>query len=319
MKKIFCTILIFLLFYSCKTEDKLAVDVSKISVAVDIKRFEQIFYNATVADLPKIKNEFRAIFPHDTDSVWLNKMKNKEERALFNAVIKAFPDLKNEKLQLVNLFKHIKYYYPNFATPEIITVISNVPLEQKVILDNKILYISLDVFLGKDHEFYEYYPDYIKQNLSKEQLIIEVAKVFAKEIQLNSTNRTFVSKMIQKGKMLYVIDAFLPTINDAKKISYTNKQLNWNSQNEEMIWRYFIEKKLLFSTDTKLDARFLDDAPFSKFYLDMDSKTPGRVGEWLGWQIVKSFMDYNKISLTEMLQIDNERLFKRSKYNPSSN
>jgi uncharacterized protein YjaZ len=72
----------------------------------------------------------------------------------------------------------------------------------------------------------------------------------------------------------------------------------------------------LYSTDIKLDRRFLDDAPFSKFYLDIDNDSPGRVGQFVGYFIVKSFMKKNKVSLQEMIKMDNDDLFKKSKYKP---
>ncbi len=85
-----------------------------------------------------------------------------------------------------------------------------------------------------------------------------------------------------------------------------------------MIWSYFVDKELLYSTDNSLNTRFIDLAPFSKFYLDIDNKSPGSVGSWLGWQIVRSFMKYNKdVSLTELMKMDNETIFKKSKYKPN--
>lgn len=316
MKKNYLLLFVLVLFFSCTKENKLNVDVSGIDANIDIRRFEQVFYTASKEDLPKIKNEFREVFPHDIDSIWIAKMQDKDELELYDAVQKVFPDFNFEKDQLEELIKHIKYYYPKFTAPVIITVISNIPLEQKVILDNNTLYISLDVFLGSDNPFYGDYPGYIKQNLTKEHLIVAVAKTFAEQTQFSVVNRTFVTRMIQRGKLLYTINAFLPNINEHEKMGYTEQQLNWNVLNEEMIWRYFIENELLYSTEPKLDRRFLNEAPFSKFYLDIDTQSPGRIGEWLGLQIVKSYMNNNDLSLQELLKMDNEIIFKKSKYKP---
>ena len=84
--------------------------------------------------------------------------------------------------------------------------------------------------------------------------------------------------------------------------------MDWVKTNEEGVWKYFIEKKILFSTDTNLNKRFLNNAPFSKFYLQDDNQSPGRVGVWLGWQIVRSFMQNNDVSLPELLRIDSDDL-----------
>ena len=104
--------------------------------------------------------------------------------------------------------------------------------------------------------------------------------------------------------------------NDAEKIGYLSEQITWCQENESYIWRYFIEKELLYSTDSKLPNRFTNMAPFSKFYLEIDNESPGRVGQWIGWQIVRSFMQNNKVSMQEMIKMDAKELFEKSKYKP---
>ena len=76
----------------------------------------------------------------------------------------------------------------------------------------------------------------------------------------------------------------------------------WAATNESQVWKYFIENKLLFSTDTKLNKRFLDVAPFSKFYRSEDNLSPGRIGAWIGWQIVRSYMKHNDVSLQKLVK-----------------
>jgi hypothetical protein len=54
------------------------------------------------------------------------------------------------------------------------------------------------------------------------------------------------------------------------------------------MWRYFIEKKC-FTVMIKVDS-FYKSGSFSKFYLEIDNESPGQVGGWIGWQIVRSYM-----------------------------
>ena len=82
------------------------------------------------------------------------------------------------------------------------------------------------------------------------------------------------------------------------------------------MWQYFIENELLYKTQSSLFLRFIEPAPFSKFYLEIDNESPARIGVWLGWQIVKSFMQNNDVSLQKLLTIDSEDLFKKSSYKP---
>ena len=73
---------------------------------------------------------------------------------------------------------------------------------------------------------------------------------------------------------------------------------------------------MLYSSDSKLPNRFTNVAPFSKFYLEIDNDSPGRVGQWIGWQIVRSFMQNNDVSMQDMLKMDDKEIFEKSKYKP---
>ena len=122
--------------------------------------------------------------------------------------------------------------------------------------------------------------------------------------------------MLYEGKLLYLKDLTLPTYKDEDKIGYTKEQLDWAATNEADIWKFFIEGNILYSTDNKLASRFINPAPFSKFYLEIDNESPGRIGSYLGWQIVRSFMKNNNIPLEDMLQMDAAKIFNMSKYKP---
>ncbi len=309
-----------LFFFSCKQKNPLQVDTSKINAKANVIRFDKIFYQAKPEDLPKIKSDFKNLFPKQvTDSLWLAKMKDTLERELFIAVQKEFGDFSKEKNDLTELFKHVKYYYPKFKDPKIITILTNITYDDRVVYNKDTLYISLDVFLGKDHPFYKKYldyPKYIVNTFTKEQLLVNSAKEIAQKVQIPQNNRTFLDKMIQRGKVYYTTQAFLPEMPENEIIHYLPEQQKWTSDNEKMIWTYFLDKNLLYDTNPKLDRRFLEEAPFTKFYLDIDNETPGRIGEWVGLQIVKSYMQKNDVSLPEMLQTPNTELFKKSKYKP---
>ena len=122
--------------------------------------------------------------------------------------------------------------------------------------------------------------------------------------------------MVYSGKVLYFKDIMLPKISDERKIGYTVDELEWAKLNEESMWQYFIERELLFSTDSKLPGRFINPAPFTKFNLELDSESPGRLGQYLGWQIVRSYADNNDASLQDILSLDAEILFNNSKFKP---
>ena len=125
-----------------------------------------------------------------------------------------------------------------------------------------------------------------------------------------------LSQMVYYGKELYLKDLLIPNYTDAEKIGFKPEQIAWCAENESYMWQYFIQGQMLYSSDSKLPNRFINPAPFSKFYLEIDNESPGRVGQWMGWQIVRSFMENNDISVSDMLKLDAKSLFERSKYKP---
>lgn len=305
-------------FYSCNTSNSInIIDVSNTAINFDVKRFDVDFYTSKKENLEELKETYPYFFPKEiSDSLSISKMKNKEELELFNETQLIYKDINPLKSQLTSLFKHVKYYNPKFEAPNVVTMLTNIDYDSRVIYADSLLIISLDVYLGKNHRFYNDYPTYIKANNTKNHIIVDIANEIIKRQVLPSRERSFIAKMIDEGKKMYLLDFYLPNVSDIEKIGYQKDKFMWIKENEEQIWAYFIEKKLLFSTDTKLNKRFLELAPFSKFYMGQDNLSPGRAGVWLGWQIVRSYMQQNDVSLQELLEINELDLYKKSKYKP---
>ena len=313
----FVGLIVLCCLFSCSNKKKNEIDISKINVNFSVKRYDVDFYNATKETLPKVKNKYPYLFPIEfTDSLALARINDEDEQELFVETQKIYKDFSSKETQLKSLFKHVKYYNPKFKSPDIITMLSNIDYKSRVIYADSLMLISLDVYLGKNHLFYTDYPKYIKENNTKQHVVVDVANAIIEKQIYPSNKRRFIDKMIYEGKKMYLLDLYLPNVSNQEKIGYSKDKLDWAAYNEEQTWMYFIDRKLLFSTDTKLNQRFLDDAPFSKFYMEQDNLSPGKIGVWLGWQIVKSYMEHNDVSLQELLKLDEDIIFQKSKYKP---
>jgi uncharacterized protein YjaZ len=185
----------------------------------------------------------------------------------------------------------------------------------KAIYADSLVIVSLELYLGKEHKFYQF-PNYLKQNFEERQIMPDVVSSFAFRKIPVSPDRTLLAQMIFEGKQLYAKDLLLPEYTDAEKMGYTPEQIKWCEENESYMWRYFIENEVLYSDDPKLNTRFIAPAPFSKFFLEIDNDSPGRVGAWIGWQMVRSYMKNNKATLPELLKTNAKEIFEKSKYKP---
>ena len=316
MARILGFLLIVLLLISCNIESKRLVDVSDIEVNVTVDRFEEKLYTTSEKELPKLKEEYAFMFANVPDSTSLRKIKSEEELFLFNESKIVFGNFEDQQEELIDLFKHIKYYNPKFQEPKVITHISNVDFEYPIIYADSLLFIALDMYLGKESEVYSSFPMYIAQNYKKERVVVDVANDIIQRSFPKLRSRRFIDKIINQGKELYFLERFLPTVSDSIKIGYSSAKMNWAEANEIDIWKYFIENELLYSSDSELDDRFISLAPFSKFYQASDGDSPGRIGVWIGWQIVRSYMKNNDVTLQQLITVSAEDIYKNSKYKP---
>ena len=312
-------ILIFFIFFvSCKSENSIEDDIISIPIDFTFERFDLKFYNQTSEVIPELKKEYPFLFPKQfSDSVWIKRQNDSLQLLLQEAVIKVYSDITPLERKVSHLFKHIKYYFPLTKTPQVITLTNNVDYQIKTVYSDSLLIISLDTFLGSDNLLYQGIPNYIRKELDEKYIVSQIAEKFSAYSIPPTENRTFLSQMIYEGKKLFLQDLLIPHEEDTIRIAYTEDELNWVKNNEVHIWKFFIEKQLLYDTDTAWVERFLEPAPFSKFYLQLDNKSPGRIGRWIGWQILRSYKKQNPdIPLQKLLKMPAQQLFNQSKYKP---
>ena len=315
--RIYLALLTTILFFGCAKDTGIEKDINAVPITVEILRFDKVFGTAHLNDLPDLKRSYPIFFPkqfHDT--IWEMKMNDSLTQQLYVEVMKKYWSERKLKVDLEGLFKHIKYYFSNFKTPNVVTANSDVDYRNKIFISDDMLVISLDNYLGSDHFFYEGIPSYVVENMKESQIISDVAAIYSQMYAPKIQSRTFLAQMIYYGRILYLKDLWLPTASDEVKIGYSQEKLKWIQENETEVWRNFVENEYLYSTNPKLVTRFIDPAPFSKFYLEIDNDSPGMVGRFIGWQIVKSYMDKNNVGLDKLLTISEEEIFKKSKYKP---
>lgn len=318
LKHLLVCFVTFVILQSCKTDSQLQKDIAAIPMDISVERFETAFHKAKPEQLSQLKGAFPFMFSERyPDAFWISQMQDSLQQDLRQETIQTFKNFSDVTQDVEQLFKHIKYYVPSFKTPRIVTATSSVDYRNKVLVTDSIVLISLDTYLGNTHKFYDGIPKYLVQNFERDQIVVDLAAEYAKKYTFPKQKKTLLQEMIHYGKQLYFKDVVVPFKTEAQRIGYTQEQLEWAQANESEVWRYFIDKELLYSTDSKLPGRFINPAPFSKFYLqDIDNESPGRVGQYLGWQIVRAYMANNEASVTDMLATDAQTIFEKSRFKP---
>jgi len=309
--------LLVICVFSCQNSSKVEKEISKINLDLNIERFDQLFATSTPSNLPALKQNYPFLFSKRyADSVWVQRMSDPIQQLQNKAVDSVFEDFSRTESEIFNFYQHLKYYNKALKTPRLITVLSDVDYRNKVVVTDSIVLIALDTYLGAEHEFYASFYDYIKQNLNKDQIVSDLATAYAEQLIYQPKRVTFLEEMIYFGKQLYLKDLLIPFKDNNQKIGYSSAQYEWAEENEFYIWQYFVEKELLYETDRKLLLRFIIPAPFSRFNLELDSESPGRLGQYIGWQIVKSYMENKETPLLQMLQMEATEIFNNAKFKP---
>ena len=314
----FLVIPLVFLFIGCDDINTKESEILMIPLEIKIDRFDKKFHLSQADDIQVLKTTYPYLFPEKfDDSVWIKRQKDSLQLLLLENVEKKFTSMFSIEENLEYLFKHLKYYFPETTIPRVIGLINNVDYQSKTIYADSLLLISLDTYLGVDHLLYEGIPQYIRQEMDINFLPSHVASKFAESKIPPSNDRSFLSQMIYQGKQVYLKDWVLPRSSDAEKMLYTEQQIQWVIDNEAYMWQYIVEKQLLYNTDPSLSNRFIEPAPFSKFYLEIDNESPGRIGVWIGWQIIKSYMKrYPDTEISALLNLPAHTLFSKSNYKP---
>ena len=234
-------------------------------------------------------------------------------------VKREFSNLNWLQTDLSNLFSHIKYFYPQFYVPPVYTLVSGYGVDLDI--KDSILVIGLEFFLSDSSRYMARsadgnpLPSYIRRRLKKRFLVPEIAMVQADRFcEIDLLDNTMMGEMIKWGRVYYFMEKTMPCLQDSLLTGYTEKELEDVNGNLNTIWAHYLDKNLFFNTDLFLIKKYCDERPK---IIEIGDNCPGRIGRWLGWQIVRKFAKDKKIGLKEVMAEKNSRkIFSESGFKP---
>jgi gliding motility-associated lipoprotein GldB len=234
-------------------------------------------------------------------------------RVLYDSVKVEYPDLSEVQQDLENAFKYIRHYFPDFVAPKVYTFVSG--FNSDLVVSEDLIVIGLDYFLPADHTFQPDVARYMAVRYDKSHLVpMIVLAISSKYNSINPQETTLLSEMIYYGKAYHFVKAILPCTSDQYIIGYTPEEIAECYDNEEFIWAHFVENELLYETNPFEIRKYIGEAPFTDA---ISTKAPGRLGRWLGWNIVDDFQVAQDISLPDLMaESDSEKIFRQSGYRP---
>lgn len=228
-----------------------------------------------------------------------------------------FGDMQDLKNQFAEAATNIKKNYPNYYVQDFYTFVSGMGFwGQDFLISDSMIVISLDYFLGEKCKYQPQLPQYILKRYKKEFVIPTVVAAIGNHyIQGNLTDNSLVAEMVFFGKMYYFVEKTMPNLSDDIICGYTSEDMKEISTHQDVIWAHLIDNKLLFETKSEITNRYIGERPNVQ---EIGNKCPGRIGRWLGWQIVRKYMISNpSVTLKELMaEKDANKIFIQSKYKP---
>ncbi|MFK7936871.1 MAG: hypothetical protein AB8G22_25380 [Saprospiraceae bacterium] len=333
----FCLIGLFL--WSCQSDTNVtAPNVEDIELDVKIKRFEQELFSLDTTNieqglagqLEELKSEYPDFYEVFTQKILVEEAMVAEDEAqvigefithpnvrkLYDTTQVEFANIELIEDDLTQAFKYYKYHFPDKPVPEVVSFLSEYVIGTFTYGDS-LLAIGWDFFLGEDYAYDpRIFPQYIQQSMDKDHLVAKSIEAVSSNLVGAAEGKRMLDQMINNGKILYLKKMMLPAIPDSIIMEYTPQQMQWVRENEREVWAYLLREDLLYSTRTSDFQKLIGPSPTGT--TQMPRESPGKVGNWVGWQIIDRFMEQHpEVTPTDLLALkDAQDILTRSKYRP---
>lgn len=321
----------------CKNKNN-APDVSNVKVELTTQRFEQDFFaidtTQLIPQLDKVISRYPSFgenflttilntdpnWPADSAASYIKSFMS-AYRNVFDSSRKLFSDFTPYEKQIKKSVQYLQYYFPEYPAPKkIITYIG--PLDgYGDILDTDAFIVGLHQHMGNNFSMYKTemvrttYPDYISNRFTPDYIPINCMKNIVLDMYPEKIeDKTLVIQMVEKGKRLFLLQKLVPFAKDFQLIGYTEKQLDESLQREAVIWDLFVQNNFLQSIDNNVIKNYIGESPKTS---ELGEASPGNIGSFSGWQIVKKYMSlFPETTLEQLMTTDPETIFQKAKYKP---
>lgn len=319
-------LMICVVFLAACSNEACRESVSPETVVLEVDRLEkELFESESPEDVESFLDshvDFAKFFLHSdqypSNSVLANQMfrliSNPSIDTLYRESVDAFQDFDEVVQTLEEGLGRLKVYYPQTQSPRVQTVVTG--LYNDLFISNDHIMIGMDFFIGENASYKpQQIPNYILQRYTTEHLAASILQFVSSQYISTSRGDEMLAEMIDYGKSYYLLSKILPCTPERILIGYSEEEWNDVFENDKIIWANFVQNEWLYETNHTVKQKFLGERP--NVY-EIGDKCPGRIGRWLGWQIVNAYAEKTGASVTDiMAETDLNMLFSKSGYKPS--
>lgn len=239
-------------------------------------------------------------------------------REVYHLVDSTFGDMDGIALQLGDAMAKAREACPMMRYDKVYTYISGTfDYDSRVRCNSHECLISIDQYVLPNTAKYSYFgtPLYLVRQSMPQYLVADCLTAMAREhIVMPDDTPTLLDYMVIEGKALYLASLCLPKLHDSILLRYTAGQYDWTRHNEEKIWTFFLQNKLLFENDYMRFHNFIDEAPQTNAFRDSAPRTT----QYIGLRIVRNYMQHTGATVQELFDETNaQKILNESHYRPS--
>jgi hypothetical protein len=234
---------------------------------------------------------------------------------VYGEVQSRFRDLTSLQSELSAGMAILYQHFPQLSRPQVYLHVSG--WGQNIVVTDKVLSLSADKYLGTDYPLYsKFFYDYQRQNMAPQRMAPDYLLGFLMaNFPFRGNEAILLDRMIYEGKLRYFLFCALPQRMPCESVGYTPDQYAWCERYCNRIWKSVLDNRHLFHPDYSTTAAYFRDAPFTP---TLPSDAPARVGQWLGFQIVRAYMKRRPDTDWQALmdQTDYVKFLQESHFNP---
>jgi hypothetical protein len=309
----------FLTFASCK-RDPLAVDITNSKVSISYLNMDSLLYATPQDELlavqKKLIAEVNELYEYQIgycmrigrveDTAFVNSImlyrQDPNIQQLEKEIATKFNNLSNKKEAITTGFRHLKAHLSNVKIPTYI-VFQNSLFNSSAFCTEKEIGIGLDQYLGPESPTVQSLPgepfyDWMKKGWDAQYMERDALLSWILTHVVEETKGNLAEQMINYGKAIYLTEAAFPKAEKNTIMRYSKEHLQWALDNEYSFWKYLVDENMLFKTNERNATNLFSEGPFTP---GLPEKGPDRLGQFLGWRIVKNYMEKTKTTFEELI------------------
>ena len=177
----------------------------------------------------------------------------------------------------------------------------------------KAIVLGQERYLGPTHGIIASLPaqqfyGWIKEGMAPQYATSDALLIWLSTNVLKATDENLASEMIRWGKLLAILEIISPEVQMHKHLRYSEADYQWALKAERGFWEYLVDQQFLFKTDQELNMNLLNEGPYT---IGLPQESTDRMGRFLGYRIVKQYIEANEPSISALLQTPYHQILKK--------